>query len=368
MKGDVPIEFTTYNESGDSLTTGQVRVNGGGFNASPYNLTLPNASTISVDGKDTPSGATVSDSGIEVFMGDSLVVVNTGLERYPNVVLAGAKVSVILKQTVATFRTIRENGDEIVAGKIKLSGAASTNGFEPTSVITTMGDGASVDVTGRLVLGTDTLEVSTSALIVNEGDSIAVTPAGAENPLNVVASGSKVDVVFDLVDVAVITVDSNGVYEEDGRIEINGGYNTNGFIPTTAASIHFTMFDGATIDIGGLHAITLAEFSVLNVQIDEGDSLVISNEGIEELAHPGTGARITIITPTNNPPIAHAGADSIVECSGDPTTVTLNGTGSTDPDEDELTFTWSGLSLRVKGRSLELRQLSPSGLGTTRSA
>ena len=45
----------------------------------------------------------------------------------------------------------------------------------------------------------------------------------------------------------------------------------------------------------------------------------------------------------NTPPVADAGLDQTVQVGADCTaSVTLNGTGSTDPDGDQLTFTWTG--------------------------
>ena len=47
--------------------------------------------------------------------------------------------------------------------------------------------------------------------------------------------------------------------------------------------------------------------------------------------------------PDNTPPTADAGDDQTVECA-DPngTSIMLDGTGSSDPDDDDLTFSWTG--------------------------
>ncbi len=51
----------------------------------------------------------------------------------------------------------------------------------------------------------------------------------------------------------------------------------------------------------------------------------------------------TLSTPDNQPPDANAGVDQIIEQTGPgATSVVLDGSGSSDPDGDPLTYTWSG--------------------------
>jgi PKD domain/Beta-propeller repeat len=53
-------------------------------------------------------------------------------------------------------------------------------------------------------------------------------------------------------------------------------------------------------------------------------------------------ARVTSSTPDNQEPFASAGKDRIVVATGCAASVMLDGTFSSDPDGDPLTFTWSG--------------------------
>jgi hypothetical protein len=59
--------------------------------------------------------------------------------------------------------------------------------------------------------------------------------------------------------------------------------------------------------------------------------------------------------PTNRPPVAHAGADQIINLTG-PRAVVLDGSASHDPDGSALTFQWS----QVSGPSVTLSNAAPS--------
>lgn len=80
---------------------------------------------------------------------------------------------------------------------------------------------------------------------------------------------------------------------------------------------------------------------------------------------------------TNTPPTADAGPDQTVEVSGATTPVTLNGSGSSDPDGDTLTYTWSEsgallgsgailpVNLTPGTHAITLAVMDPQGASTT---
>ncbi len=66
-------------------------------------------------------------------------------------------------------------------------------------------------------------------------------------------------------------------------------------------------------------------------------------DGFDAIHGGSLDAFVVVLTEPNRPPTANAGPDRTVECTGPSgTSVTLNGTGSTDPDGDTLSYTWTG--------------------------
>lgn len=78
----------------------------------------------------------------------------------------------------------------------------------------------------------------------------------------------------------------------------------------------------------------------------------------------GTQAYSLVFVVGNQVPIADAGDDQTVECAGGTTAVKLDGTGSSDPDNDVLTYSWSATGVTFD----DATSSTPTGqfpLGTT---
>lgn len=80
------------------------------------------------------------------------------------------------------------------------------------------------------------------------------------------------------------------------------------------------------------------ELAVLNKALAANEIQAIFNAG-------SAGCR-------NNPPVANAGLDQVIECAGSSgASVTLNGSGSSDPDDDTLIYTWTWTGGSAEGVS-----------------
>jgi len=74
---------------------------------------------------------------------------------------------------------------------------------------------------------------------------------------------------------------------------------------------------------------------------------------------------VTITAPVNHPPVANAGASQTLGCTGqNGTVVTLNGSGSSDPDGDALTYVWKDAAGNVVGTSAVAQRTLSSGTYT----
>ncbi|MGB7921641.1 MAG: immunoglobulin-like domain-containing protein [Pyrinomonadaceae bacterium] len=170
------------------------------------------------------------------------------------------------------------------------------------------------------VLGT----ISNADPLINNGQATATFTAGP-----VGGNGSADATVDNATVTAHITIEEAPAISCPANVTVNAaaGQNTavvNYPAPTTtgfpAPTVTCVPASGSTFN-GGTTTVTCT-----------------ATNGVP----PDASCTFTVTVITNEPPVADAGADQTIECAGANTPVTLNGSGSTDPDGDTpLTYAWA---------------------------
>jgi hypothetical protein len=168
--------------------------------------------------------------------------------------------------------------------------------------------------------------------------TIVLTGVGSANGVDTDNNG-----LFNLLNVNLeVDVVNAGTYTWSARLVDSNGteigfYSSSGALLAGKNSIEFS-FDGNRIGENGVDG----PYSLRGlIMFGAGKSVVISNAFTTSdnlNANQFEGHQIT-----NHPPIANAGPDQTLECTGNnSSSVTLDGSGSSDPDGDLLSYSWSG--------------------------
>ena len=122
--------------------------------------------------------------------------------------------------------------------------------------------------------------------------------------------------------------------------------STQGSCTETAGKVRCSLGDltsnaVATVTITGIPTIEGGINNASNTFGDQVDPLLYNNEATY---------LVTAVIASNVSPVANAGPDQTVAVGSDcRAAVNLDGTGSSDPDKDELTFTWTGSFGTIQG-------------------
>jgi hypothetical protein len=102
--------------------------------------------------------------------------------------------------------------------------------------------------------------------------------------------------------------------------------------------------------VGGTYTVQNAPI-VIASSLGGVDAVIGSNLfSTAKLLFDGPNATLGIDVPSaNKPPVANAGPDQVIEATGQTTPFVLNGTASSDPDGDTITYSWKDANGNVVG-------------------
>jgi hypothetical protein len=267
------VEFKTVDGAGALLATGRLELSGAtttnGAVPTPFTNTMANGGTVDLEALDTATSTTFTSNGIMINRGDSISVTSAGATVFPGVVGNGAKVVAVLEDLDVELIVADALDQVLNNGEIRVGGAVVSNGFQPTPLNVSMADGGVIDVDGQL-LGVGMANIETDGVTVSRGDSIRLTGGPPQIFPGVMGATAKVVVVYDLMSVALETVDTS-IQPIAGYLTIAGGATAGGVSPQVV-TVGGT---STSLDVSGSY---LGEsFGVSGLAIAAGDSIVIRN-------------------------------------------------------------------------------------------
>jgi Bacterial Ig-like domain (group 3)/FG-GAP-like repeat len=131
-----------------------------------------------------------------------------------------------------------------------------------------------------------------------------------------------------------------------------------------SGSVSFTD-NGTALANAPLNSSGVATLSTTSLAVGTHSITAVYSGDVNFTSSTSAAATIVVSPLNNTPPVANAGPSQTVECSNPSgTPVTLNGSASTDPDGDQLTYVWKNAAGTIVGDTVRITQTLPLGTFT----